>query len=147
MTARGFASPRPNWRSSYHGYGLLVGLALLLTGLLALLFGGWVITGWLSILVGIGIVLWGMWSIGKRVLHTNYRRESRGLTDGLVILGIILVICFYLLPIPGIDQSSLTYNPYPAIKIPEFDPVIGLATLGLLLPAGIMYVNCTEGGK
>jgi energy-coupling factor transport system permease protein len=140
MTARGFASPKPNGQSSNQGYALLGGLTLVLTGWLALMVAGWVIIGWLCILVGIGLLVWGMWSRSKRVPHTNYRRESWGLADGLVMLGIVLVLCFYLLSIPGVDKSSLTYNPYPAITIPKFDPLIGLATLGLLFPAGIMYV-------
>jgi hypothetical protein len=55
-----------------------------------------------------------------------------------VLIGSMVVISAYLLPNPWIDQGTLYYNPYPILSMPGFDPLIGVATMGLLIPLFII---------
>jgi hypothetical protein len=54
-------------------------------------------------------------------------------------LGALLVVATFLLPLPWIEKTTLAYPVYPTISLPLFDPFIGLAILGLLLPAPFVH--------
>ena len=46
-----------------------------------------------------------------------------------------LAALIFLLPLPGLDRSTLAYYPYPALSLPGFALLLGVATWGLLAPA------------
>ena len=67
------------------------------------------------------------------------RLRSGTLAVALVLLaalvGLYYPVLTYLVPLPGIDRSSLFYYPYPALVWPTISPLIAAATLGLGVPA------------
>ncbi len=114
-----------------------------LLGGLILLLGGWLMRdvwdqntlGLVLMLVGVGAVLVSLWLIGRRTPRTTYHQEHWSGADWLALLTALLVVSVYLLPIPGLSRSSLQYNPYPVLDLPEFNLWVAAATLGLLSPA------------
>jgi energy-coupling factor transport system permease protein len=133
MTARGFASVHQESSSNYQRAFILSGTLLLLAG--------WIISlvnndlNMFTLIVasaGAGLLIYGLWSTGKRTAHTVYQQEAWKREDWLVLLGALLVLGAYLLL--GNTTSGLDYSPYPKLSIPPFDPLIGIMTLGLLAP-------------
>ena len=111
---------------------------MLLGGWLLRLIEGWQLMGTGLMILGITLIAVMLWSIGRSVPRTNYNREIWRFQDFLVLIGSMVVLSAYLLPIPLIDQSTLHYNPYPILSLPDFDPLIGAATMGLLIPPFII---------
>jgi energy-coupling factor transport system permease protein len=138
MTARGFASSEGGNQTSLTRLGMVLGLLMLLGGWLLGLIEGWQLLGIGLMILGITLIAASLWLIGRSVPRTNYNREIWGVRDFVVLIGSIVVISAYLLPIPWIDQSTLHYNPYPILSLPGFDPLIGAATMGLLIPLFII---------
>jgi hypothetical protein len=88
---------------------------------------------------GAGALVYGLWSAGRHTPRTVYHQEHWRRQDWLVLIGSVLVLGAYLLPIP--IASVLDYSPYPLLTLPPFDPFIGILTLGLLVPALIKPVG------
>jgi energy-coupling factor transport system permease protein len=134
MIARGFAS------SGEKGHDLLTRLVIA-QGLLALLIG-WLlrlvwnqkVLGLAVMLAGVGLVLAALWVIGQRVPHTDYRPEPWTGRDWVVVLGVAVAVAPFLLPLPGPGRETIFFYPYPALPLPGFDPIIGVAILGLAVP-------------
>ena len=147
MTARGFASAQSANRDkeTLPRILLLVGVVLLAGGwLLQIAVSGWY--GWAVMLAGGGLIGLGIWLLGSHSPRTAYRRPVLSWRDGLGILGALLVMAVFTLPIPGIGKVSLYYDPYPSLSLPLFSPVIGFVMLGLLIP-GLLALNRHEGGQ
>jgi energy-coupling factor transport system permease protein len=141
MTARGFASPKPEVgrRQVYPRLLMLLGVVLLALGWWAqLVSASW--KGWLVILSGAVLILLGLWFTGTHSPRTAYHRHVWSWNDGLGIIGALVVISVYLLPIPGIGKVTLYYDPYPKLSLPQFSPLIGMAMLSLLIP-GILALK------
>ena len=124
----------------------LAGLPPAMLGLFALL-AGWL--AWLFLPAWRGVALSGMvfgggliaviiWLAGRAVRHTAYRTHRWTLRDTLVVLGCGLTLAVVLLPLPLVDRTTLYYAPYPRLTLPAFDPFMGLALLGLLMPAVVV---------
>jgi energy-coupling factor transport system permease protein len=135
MTARGFASPitMTGAVKSYQRIVMLLGLAMLA--------GGWVLklavkggTGWVLISLGALLIIWGLWLLGRQTPRTSYHRLSWHWQDTLALCGALIVLAACLLPLPGLGRERLYYSPYPILSVPAFDPWLGLALLGLLVP-------------
>ncbi len=142
MTARGYASTVEEVYDSRSRLTLLIGLCALLSGLFLRLMGGkYLQPGWLLVLVGSALVLAMLWVIGRRYPHMVYRPVAIHGLDWAVILGALLVAGLFVLPLPGIDRSSLFYYPYPTLTLPGFTLPIGIATWGLLSPILICFQN------
>jgi energy-coupling factor transport system permease protein len=135
MTARGFASTAEphKGKNIYARIAMMFGLVLISIGWILNLAGS-SSGGLVLILVGAGLITAGVWRLSRKVNHTTYHRQGWGWQDwlGITVSLVILVIC--ILPIPGINNAVLYYDPYPTLKPPLFDPLIGLAILGLLVP-------------
>jgi energy-coupling factor transport system permease protein len=135
MTARGFASSFTQGEN-VKGYPRF----LMLFGVL-LLAAGWVLrlavnngVGWGLIASGALLIVWGLWSMGRRSRRTTYHRPSWGWQDTLTLAGALFVLAACLLPLPGVGRESLYYSSYPILLLPPFDPWLGVALLGLLVP-------------
>lgn len=133
MTARGFASESKTSRG-VHRLSMLVGLMTLLTGWLLRLVDKWAVLGGILMVSGAALVLGMLWVLGRQVPRTNYLRQAWTLRDWMVVLGTTIVLAAFLLPLQGLDRSTLPYEPYPALSLPGFDPLIGVAILGLIVP-------------
>ena len=138
MTARGFAgadSARPHaWAQA----GLVTGLALFTGGLLLRLAWGYQTAGLLLAATGGALVVGAVWAAGRGHPHTVYRPAPWRTQDWLVVAGALVTAVVFLLPLPGLDRSSLFYSPYPSLNEPAFSVWIGISTWGLLAPAFVM---------
>lgn len=139
MTARGFASRAslPQRETLLARVSMLVGLVMLSLGWV-LQLGGEEPNGLVLIFLGAGLIAGGVWYLSRRSSHTTYHRQEWGWRDwaGIVVSLAVLAVC--VLPIPGVSHEALYYNPYPTLSLPPFDPLIGFAILGLLLP-GVLH--------
>jgi energy-coupling factor transport system permease protein len=136
MTARGFASAEQQDQDTASRVAILVGLVALLGGWLLRLVWGRAGGGLALMLSGIGLILGVLWVLGRRVPRTTYRPETWAGRDFAVLAGAAVVLGAFALPVT--DRSILVYYPYPALSLPGFDPAIGVATLGLLIPAFLL---------
>ena len=134
MTARGFASQRSGLPIARRQFFTLFGLLSVLAGWLLRLGGISEIGGSLLMIVGMIIMAAILWAAGRNTPLTSYRQESWSRMDSLIVVGAVISLCAVLLPLPGLNQDSLAYNPYPVATLPSFDPLIGIALLGLLCP-------------
>lgn len=135
MTARGFARVQTQSSKQQRNPRLIMLIGLVLLSL------GWITQlnkpGFASLvvmLIGATSVLGGFYYLGTQAPHTSYHQRRWVWQDWLAIGLSVIVVCICILPIPGIDRQSLNYEPYPILALPPFDPLIGLAMLGLLLP-------------
>jgi energy-coupling factor transport system permease protein len=130
MTARGFASAgEPGSGATETSRAAIVaGLLALLSGWLLRLVWGRDALGMNLILAGGLLILGALWAVGRRIPRTTYRREPWTTRDWGVVLGAAVVLLVFV-------RTTLYYSPYPTLTLPDFDPVAGLATLGLLGPA------------
>lgn len=135
MTARGFASVGESTPGAADRTAWLISRAAIVMGLLALL-SGWLLRlmwgqetlGLDLMLAGGGLILGALWRVGRQIRRTTYRREPWTPRDWGVVLSAAVVVGAFV-------RTTLYYSPYPALSLPDFDPVVGLATLGLLGPA------------
>jgi energy-coupling factor transport system permease protein len=141
MTARGFASasvavdpvPAARTRDTLLRITLLIGLLFLSMGWLWRLNGG---DGFGLALIASGalLILGGLWLQGRQFPRTTYRQEIWHAHDSLVLIASLFLLAVLIFPLPFLDRSSLAYSPYPVLALPPFDPWLGIAVLGLLLP-------------
>ncbi len=133
MTARGFAAADAPAQPALTRLLLIAGLLLALVGwALQLLWSA--VWGTAILVLGIGLLAGTLYLAGRRIPHTTYRRQRWVWRDTLTVMAALVVITTLVAPIPGIEHRSLAYYPYPALTAPEFDPLIALATTGLLAP-------------
>jgi energy-coupling factor transport system permease protein len=132
MTARGFASVQEPRQDQNPRTAVVAGLLALLSGWLLRLVWDRQTWGWGLMLLGAGLILGALWVLGRQVPRTTYRQEPWRPEDWAVLLSAALVLAILILP--GLNRSALFYYPYPALSAPDFDPWLGLATLGLLGP-------------
>lgn len=129
------------------GYGATTGeqlpartRALLLAGLL-LILGGWLVSfqqplpGWLLVLAGGAFMILAYYDQGRRIKRTKYSASPWHIQDWLLAGISLLPLALIILPLPGISGESVSYSPYPAATVPQFDPLIGLAIAMLAAPA------------
>ena len=135
MTARGFAGDEGEHRAAHTRLGLVFGLFFLLAGWLFQLTAAFRVVGIIIAAFGISLIFYALWSGGRRVQRSQYRREAFTYRDALVITGCAFIVSIYLLPVPWGDKSSLAYNPYPILTLPQFDFLIALASFVLVIPA------------
>jgi energy-coupling factor transport system permease protein len=135
MTAPGFASEKVHTvrNSALLRLLLILGLAMISVGWISQLAGaGLYGTGLL--LAGAIIIIGGMRSLGKRSVRTTYHNPGWGWQDMLVTVVSVGILILFVLPIPWVNQETLYYDPYPVLSLPPYDPLLGLAMLGLLIP-------------
>jgi energy-coupling factor transport system permease protein len=135
MTARGFAGTNTadGGRQVLPRVFLLFGVVVLTMGWLSNLSGN-LASGWIIIAVGIVLIVIGLWQEGKYSHRTKYHRPVWGWQDILALIITLCILAIFLLPIPGLNRESLYYDPYPKLSMPSFNPILGLAMLGLLTP-------------
>jgi energy-coupling factor transport system permease protein len=141
MTSRGFAGWEGVSSTARFRLGMLVGLAMILAGAVLRVASSRTTLENILFFLGVVIIFGALWLEGRQKPRTTYRREIWRVRDTLAILGVILFLAFFTLELPGIDHQVLSYNPYPQITLPVFDPLIGLATLGLLFPGLISFLS------
>ena len=141
MTARGFASTK-----SVAGGQRIQPRIFILAGVV-FLAAGWIIQlgrnpqgGLIIITVGVFLIIISLRQQGKQAHRTTYHRPTWDRQDVITLIITICILTIFLLPIPGINHESLYYDPYPKLTMPSFNPMFGLAMLGLLTP-GLFVLN------
>lgn len=129
------------------GYGatsnrqLSVGTRVLLLAGLMFFFGGWLVSfqyalpGWLLVLAGAGVLAYTYIDQGRHTRRTRYKEVRWEPQDWLLVIFSLLPLALLILPFPGVNGESASYTPYVVARIPEFDPLIGLALTLLAAPA------------
>lgn len=137
MTARGFASLPQETGGNHQRILLLMGLLLLPAGwIMSLGKGIPTMLPSIILLVGAGLLIYGLWSAGQRTPRTTYHQERWNLRSWIVVLGALVVLGAYLTLIPS--AAGLNYSPYPLLMPPPFDPLTGVMALGLSVPVVVM---------
>jgi energy-coupling factor transport system permease protein len=138
MTARGFASAEQSAPDSRTQQAILLGLILLMGGWLLRLVWGYAALGLLGLMTGLALIVGAVWHIGRQVRRTHYRPQAWNGGDWLMVGGAVVATLAFLLPLPALDRSSIFFYPYPKLSWPGFQPLLGLALGGLLIPAMLM---------
>jgi energy-coupling factor transport system permease protein len=136
MVARGYGAVTDRAHSLRTQALLALGLLALLLGWLATLFlPQWRAAGIGGMIAGAGLIAGLLWQAGRSVAHTTYRARRWTGRDSLVVVGCAMTLVVLLVPLPFVDRETLYYSSYPRLTLPLFDPGVGLALLGLLVPA------------
>jgi energy-coupling factor transport system permease protein len=142
MTARGFASARSQVGEKWNFPRLVMVLGLVLLSL------GWIIQlggaglyGTGLLVAGAALITGGIWYLGRSSTRTTYHNPGWTWQDVLTVLVSLLILVICVLPIPWISHESLYYDPYPTLTLPLFDPLLGAAILGLLIPGFLKLVG------
>lgn len=143
MTARGFAGASHQTHGTRTRLSLIAGLGAVLAGLWLQLSGQWPLWGMIVALNGTALVLTTLWLVGRRQQRTTYRTQAFQRRDWVVVGGALWTMALLLLPLPGIDRSSLYYYPYPTLTLPTFNFFFAIATWGLLTPALVQRPGST----
>ncbi len=144
MTARGFAGTqaRVGDEGTPARVILTLGLVLLAIGWVSQLDGTGIIS-LVMIIVGAGMVLGGLWWVGRTSRRTSYNNPGWGWQDWLVLALSLGILAVCILPVPGISHDTLYYDPYPTLTLPPFNPLLGMVILGLILP-GLLVLKKTH---
>jgi len=138
MVARGYGAVADQEQPLCRQGLLALGLSALFGGWLAWLFlPSWRGIGLGAMIAGAGLIAVVVWLAGRGISHTTYRRRRWTARDTLVVLGCGLTLGVTLVPLPLVNRSTLYYSTYPSLTRPAFDPFVGLAMLGLLVPAAV----------
>lgn len=135
MVSRGYGA------TTQMGQQLLVQLLLLLG--LGAAFAGWLLSfwygwpGWVVMGSGVLVLLMLIWALGEKVSLRRYGIRQWSMLDTIVVITAVIPLILLLIPFPFIDHSSLYYSPYPALNVPEFNVLLGLA-LALLAVPGVL---------
>lgn len=135
MVARGFASNDAPHQQITDQALLVGGLVTLLVGWLLRLAWGFERTGIALMLLAVALVCVALWRAGRRVPRTHYRQQPWRTADSLVALACAIVTLVLLVPLPFVARDSLFFYPYPQIRPPAFNSILGIALLTLLAPA------------
>ena len=134
MVARGYGAIADRAQPLRTSVGLVLGLLVLLCGWLMRLFRlEWRGVGTALMIGGGALIIGVVWFAGRSVRHPSYRSHRWTVRDTLVVAGCAVALAPVVLPSAGAD--SRYYSPYPRLALPVFDPLVGLALLGLLVPA------------
>ena len=132
MVARGYGTTsearQPIWVQGV----LLLGLSVAFAGWLLSFWLGW--SGWLLMGIGVLILLLLVWALGQGRKTVRYEARRWGWQESVVVITAVFPVLFLFIPLPFLNQISLTYSPYPQVVLPPFDVLIGLALLLLAVP-------------
>jgi len=132
MTARGFIAQSGQVHSPWMRGGLIGAMCLLIGG--GLLHWVWAspVWGWLLLLSGVLLLAYVLWRAGRQIKHTRYRHTPWSRSDVLIAVAALLAV----IPMWLKGAAVRVYTPYPALSVPTFDILVGLALLGLVMPVG-----------
>lgn len=138
MVARGFGATEDVGTDVRSQVLLVMALLGVIGGWLLAIWRGW--PGWLLLATGVALLLLLVWWQGRVQRTTRYRVARWMPWDWLVVITAVLPLFLAVFGLPGISGGTLAYEPYPALMLPPFDPVLGLALLLLATPALITAV-------
>jgi len=134
MTARGFASGGQAENGFRERVLLLLGILMMFVGWIFRLLENWYLPGSVLIILGAILIFAMLWTVGRKIPRSTYVREHWKLRDAVILMGAILILVFILVPLPFLNKLTLSFEIYPSLNIPGFDPLIGVVIVALLLP-------------
>ncbi len=139
MVARGFGATEDRGQEMRVQLVLVAALLLVLGGWALAMWQGWL--GWMAAALGVVLLLVLVWRLGKRHPATRYRARHLTRWDWLVMASAVIPLLFVWINVPGLGRDALFYAPYPTVTLPPFDPLLGVALLGLAMPAVIVVAQ------
>ena len=139
MTARGFASGNQTETGFRERILLLLGILMMFVGWILRLFENGYIPGSVLIVVGSVLILAMLWITGRKIPRSTYARENWKLRDAVILMGAILILVIILIPLPYLNKMTLSFEIYPSLNLPGFDPLIGVIIVALLLPTFFLH--------
>jgi energy-coupling factor transport system permease protein len=141
MTARGFASSHPLTGRGHTAtrLGMLTGVIILALGWIAQLAGK-MVGGWVLIVVGALLILGSLWYIGRQSPRTSYLKRGWEWQDWVTLSVALVVVLICFLPVSIFNNQTLSFEPYPKLSLPTFNPILGIIILGLIIP-GLLVIN------
>ncbi len=149
MVARGFATGAADADADAGARAQVRTQLLLVVGIVGVV-AAWLlqIAGWppgdgafawtlRALLLAAGLLAVGMAlrQAGRGFQHTVYRPQAWQRADWAVAACALATAALFLLPLPGVDRSTLAWTPYPALTLPALSPLLALGSWGLLAPA------------
>ncbi len=135
MAGRGYGAVHDEKQPWQMRLGLVIGLLAIFGGWLLAFWAGW--QGWLLLAAGAAFLLTLLWRSGLRHPRTDYAPRRWRSRDTILLAATAAAMGFFFLPLPGVDRTTLFYQPYPRLSPPPFDMWIGLTLLFVALPAFI----------
>jgi energy-coupling factor transport system permease protein len=139
MVSRGFGATADVRQPLSVQIGLVAGLLSALTGWVLTFWNAWV--GWLLLGVGLLLIVAIVLRIGRRTPYTRYRPRSWTAKDTLMLAAAVLPLLLVFVPLPFVDRTTLLFVPFPSLRVPGFDPVIGLGLASVAMPATLLYMK------
>jgi len=145
MVSRGYGATQNNQSSTIERLALISGLCIALTGWILVVWQGYV--GWLVLMAGLSILSWLLWRRGRQKKRTSYNPNSWGKKDWLILVAAIIALVVVFVLNNYVYQTTLSYSPYPQLRLPPFDWRIGLAMAMMVLPVVNIFLNPSEGQR
>ena len=148
MEARGFSRAESTGRRISPlvvQLGIAFGLGFVLVGSTLFAFTPhlpWL--AWLVVAIGLLLVVITLRAVGAGLKRTRYRRtiwRDRDTPLAIASIGVLAITLIFKFVAP----SLLSYNPFPIITVPPFDPIVALTILALLAPAVIAWLETGRG--
>lgn len=130
LETRGFGAPLANTTTFWRKQGAYIASGLLLLLALLLLANGLLLPGLLVVAASVSVAVL---IPGNTATRTRYQRTHWNLPSAIVVSGALLPIL--LVGLHFISAFSLSYSPFPVFRVPPFNPLAGVAIVGLLAPA------------
>lgn len=132
MVARGHVSARAENSRTADRTLLLAGLFIAFIGwLMAMLLG---LIGYVLLSLGGLVLVLFMVRRGRRIRRTSFTAVPWTAADTILVLTALAALFLVIIPWPVVGRLSLSYIPYPLLKMPEFHPLVGLALILLSFP-------------
>ena len=137
MEARGF-SHQPAGAGKHRGLLLkstiAVALLVLISGALAWNYFPNQLIGGLAMVAGVLMLITAIWSVGRNVPRSRYRRTVWRYPDTYVTIAAVIVMLVFLTTWLT-QRSALIFYPYPRVAWPPFNPILALTLLLISAPA------------
>jgi len=111
-----------------------VALLVLISGTLAWNYFANQLIGGLAMLAGVLMLFTAIWSVGRNVPRSRYRRTVWRHPDTYVTIAAVIVILAFLTTWLT-QRSALIFYPYPRVAWPPFNPILALTLLLISAPA------------
>lgn len=127
LVARGYGRSAESDASTPQRLALFGGLLLALAGWVAALWWGW--PGWLLLALGFGLLVGVTWGMGRQTPVSRFRPKPWHRHSTLLILLALIPLL-----VVTLGRADISYNPYPRLVWPPFQPWLGLALLLFAAP-------------
>ncbi|HET6445607.1 MAG TPA: energy-coupling factor transporter transmembrane component T [candidate division Zixibacteria bacterium] len=142
MVARGYVSEQSVENRAPDKVFLITGLLLALVGWMAAMLWGTI--GYLLLTLGGLILLMLLARRGKRTRRTSFVAVRWSAIDTILVITSLAALALVVAPWPGLRRVALSYIPYPALHVPNFQPIVAIAFVLLSFPIFLAVVKSSD---